>query len=152
MNYPVRTRWLRLLFLGGVWLAKRIEQGGPDKGPRMRLPDRRRAVRDIVECRDSQGNTHCYDVSFGLDAEGAIREVFCVPRRAKTGSDLQGLMHDACIAISRALQHGDRIADLANSFGELRAEGETSGPPASPLGAIARVGVVLEILIAEGRV
>jgi hypothetical protein len=40
--------------------------------------------------------------------------------------------------LSIALQYGARIADIAKSFGELRDEGASNGPPASPLGTIAR--------------
>ena len=109
---------------------------------RTRLPDRRQAVRTRMEWADSHGNKHVSEVSFGFDKAGAIREVFCTA--AKDGTDLQALVHDACIATSHALQRGARIADMAKSFGENRPESADSGPPASPLGALARMGAALE--------
>lgn len=98
---------------------------------------------------DSRGDEHIADVSFGFDSEGVIREVFCQAK--KEGSDMQGLVHDACIAVSRCLQRGDRIADLARSFGELREEGQEIGRPASVIGALARLGAAVEANVAEGR-
>ena len=109
---------------------------------RERLPDRRRGERTEVEFVDAQGNTRRYQVGFGFDRANIIREVFC--EAAKSGSDLQDMIHDGCIAMSVALQFGARIGELAKSFSERREETETSGPPASPFGAIARAGAALE--------
>jgi hypothetical protein len=81
-------------------------------------------------------------VTFGLDQLGHVKEVF--GRASKTGTDLQGLISDGCIAVSLLLQHGMSIEEVAVALGENRPEGEKSGPPASPLGAIARAGVEVE--------
>lgn len=118
---------------------------------RKRLSNRRRAIRDRLKWQDSRGSDHECEISFGFDAQGAIREVFCLA--AKDGSDMQGIVHDACIAASIALQFGARISDLAQSFGELREEGQAAGQgrPASVIGAVARAGVALELELAEGR-
>jgi hypothetical protein len=109
---------------------------------RIRLSDRRPAVRQRMKWEDGQGNDHFADVSFGFDHAGAIREVFCLAK--KEGTDLQGLVHDACIATSIALQRGERVADLANSFGELRSEGNQIGRPASVMGYLLRLAVSVE--------
>lgn len=116
----------------------------PFKPCRVKLKERRQALLRRVAFRPSghRAAQH-FDVGYGVDEAGIIREVFCTAS-ARDGSDLKALVHDACIAISRALQWGDRIGALAASFGELREEGETCGPPASPLGAIARAGAALE--------
>lgn len=119
------------------------------KPQRSRLPNRRMSMRERVEFEFSAKVVRSFEVTFGFDGEGAIREIFCAG--AHTQSDLQGIIHDACIAASIALQHGARIADLAQSFGELRDEGAEDGPPASPLGAIARAGAALELEMAEAH-
>jgi hypothetical protein len=84
-----------------------------------------------------------YEVGFSPDNDGIIREVFC--EAAKSGEEMQAMIHDACISISRALQFGDRISDIASSLGELRPEDGSPGTPASPFGAIARAGAKLEL-------
>ena len=109
---------------------------------RTRLPNRRRSIRETVRHQFSSGNEHEFEVTFGFDSAGAVREVFCAG--AHTQSDMQGIIHDACIATSIALQFGASIRDLAKSFGELRDEGAPDGPPASPIGAIARAGAAIE--------
>ena len=85
---------------------------------------------------------HSYIVTFGFDKVGRVREVFL--RQNKTGSDIDSMMSDACIAISLLLQHGMDIHGLVAAFGENRDEGANEGPPASPLGAIARAGAEIE--------
>lgn len=114
---------------------------------RTKLPDRRPSVRQRMKWQDSRGSDHFADVSFGFDLKGAIREVFCLAN--KDGTDMQGLVHDACIAASLALQHGARIQDLAKSFGELREEDQQHGRPASVMGALARLGVAIETKVGE---
>ncbi|HEY2010550.1 MAG TPA: hypothetical protein VGH23_16290 [Rhizomicrobium sp.] len=119
-----------------------IFPGGDISGYRKRLPNRRPAVRQQMKWQDSQGNDKVADVSFGFGPDGKIREVFCIA--AKDGSDMQSLVHDACIATSIVLQRGHSIADLAKSFGELREEGQPVGKPASIMGALARLGAAVE--------
>lgn len=111
-------------------------------GDRRRLPDRRPSIRDVVEWLDSTGNKRKAEVSFGFDVDGSIREVFCLAAQEIT--DMQAVVHDACIAVSHALQMGARIADLAKSFGEFRNEGEAEGRSASVIGALAHAGAAME--------
>jgi hypothetical protein len=125
--------------------AEAVDQAA---GDRVRLPGRRPAVRMRMAWEDGQGNKHIGDVSFGFDRSGAIREVFCLAK--KDGSDMQRLVHDACIATSVALQFGARISDFAKAFGELRKEGELIGGPASVMGALARLGASIEKDVMEG--
>ena len=119
------------------------------EGPndRQRLPDRRPSARVPVSFVFSDKTIRTYDVTFGFDAEGTIREVFAAS--GHTQSDLGALIEDACIAASIAMQRGHTISELAQSFGELREEGQGSGPPASLLGAIARAGAELEVALRE---
>jgi hypothetical protein len=53
------------------------------------------------------------------------------------GSQLDGLIDDACVLVSRLLQHGEAAATL------LRSLGRDGDRPASVIGAIA--GIVNEI-------
>lgn len=105
---------------------------------RVALPNRRRQVTDVVT-HDNRD----YLVTFGLGTDGLIRESFCTTA-AKTGTDMQAFINDACIAVSLLLQHGMTMAELAAAFGENRNEGEKSGPPSSVLGAIARAGAAID--------
>lgn len=123
-------------------------QPAPAANGRTRLPDRRPAIRQRMKWSDSRGDEHVAHVSFGFDREGAVREVFCQAK--KEGSDMQGLVHDACIAVSRCLQRGDRIAEIARSLGELREEDQETGRPASVIGALARLGAAVEAEIQGG--
>lgn len=71
-----------------------------------------------------------------------IVEVFADGR--KNGSDQQRALSDACIMMSLLLQHGMTMAQIRDSLGEIRNEGEETGAPASIFGVIARAGVELE--------
>lgn len=105
---------------------------------RLALPNRRRQVTEIVQHAGRD-----YIVSFGIAPDGKVREAFCTTA-AKSGTDTQAFINDSCVAISLLLQHGMTMADLAQAFGENRNEGEASGPPASPLGAVARAGAAID--------
>lgn len=114
---------------------------------RTSLPPRRQNERVEVIWVNGRGDDVVFVVTYGFNeiapnVRGSIKEVFCTS--LKTGTDMAGTINDACIAISKLLQHGETIHEVAASFGENRAEGATFGPPASPLGAIARAGTVLE--------
>jgi len=50
----------------------------------------------------------------GSAAGGSIREVFCSDFKA--GSDQQSVVMDACILLSRLLQHGDAPAEILASM------------------------------------
>lgn len=120
----------------------------PADDGRKKLRDRRPAVRQRMKWEDGQKNLHVAEVSFGFDRDGAIREVFCLAKRE--GTDMQGLVHDACIATSIALQRGARVADLAKSFSELRTEGQEIGRPASVMGYLLRLAASVEAEMREG--
>lgn len=76
---------------------------------RERLPDRRRQVTDRLVWPPNSGRV--IDVSVGFDSKGRALEVFA--RLECPGSDLDAALDDASIAISRGLQFGDTLADLA---------------------------------------
>jgi hypothetical protein len=91
------------------------------------LPDRRPSLttRLVHDCWS-------YSVTFGFDPNtGRIGEVFT--HGAKVGSAMDGILDDACIALSLLLQHGVEPAALAGSMGRL-GDGKT---PASVIGALA---------------
>lgn len=94
-----------------------------------------------ITSRVSHGG-HDFDVTFGFDECGVIREVFM--RSVKEGTDLSAFLSDSCIAISLLLQHGESMESLAKAFGENRLEGEIEGPASSALGTIAREGARLD--------
>lgn len=115
---------------------------------RSRLPDRRPAVRQRMKWMGSDGGDRFAEVSFGFDRRGMIREVFCLAH--DDGTEVQGLVHDACISASLALQHGASIKGLAKSMGELREEGEEIGRPASVMGYLLRLGAAVEQQVQGG--
>jgi hypothetical protein len=72
-----------------------------------------------------EGKTQEVIVTVGFDLEGKPREVFCADW--KSGAAMHSIVIDACILLSRLLQHGDSPADLAVTLCQ----------PPSVLGAIA---------------
>ena len=94
---------------------------------RRRLPDRRPSI--IAELLH---DGRVYAVSLGFDpADAWLGEVFA--HGAKVGSNMDGILDDACIALSLLLQHGVDSAALARTMGRL-GDGKT---PASIIGALA---------------
>lgn len=94
---------------------------------RRRLPNRRPSVTaELIH------DGRAYAVSLGFDpADAWLGEVFA--HGAKVGSNMDGILDDACIALSLLQQHGVDAAILANSMGRL-GDGAT---PASIIGAVA---------------
>jgi hypothetical protein len=92
---------------------------------RERLPNRRPNVSRVIEWR-----THKLHICAGLSRDGRILEIFC--RSGRPASDIDELVDDAAVLLSRLLQHGDRLADIARGLGRL-----PGGEPASLVGAIA---------------
>ncbi len=119
---------------------------------RQRLPNRRPSVTETLE-----GEGQCVEVTVGFAPEsGAVREVFLVG--GKEGSMLDGLLADAAVAISVALQCGVSAETLARSVGRLPASPVTPaeldhGPgrkvPASPIGAALDLITTFEKGVAE---
>lgn len=91
---------------------------------RTRLPDRR-----LAETVDLTFAGQRFTVTVGFFPDGHPGEVFA--DGAKVGSDLAGLLDDACVVVSLLLQYGVRPAALASSMGRL---GDSR--PASLIGAV----------------
>ena len=102
---------------------------------RQRLPNRRPSL-----TFDLGHDGRVYAVTVGYDPrDGCLREVFT--HGAKTGSTMDGILDDACIALSLLLQHGVEPRALASSMGRL-GDGIS---PASIVGALA------DLLACEAR-
>jgi hypothetical protein len=99
---------------------------------RERLADRRYSVNMPVLFTMAHGNI-MLTITVGFDANNRPREVFCADFKA--GSDLHAVVMDACILLSRLLQHGDSPAELFASM---------CSPP-SLIGTIARA-IALEVV------
>jgi hypothetical protein len=65
-------------------------------------------------------------LGLGFDGAGTVREIFL--EGPKAGTDLQALAIDAGIVLSRLLQRGDTVAEIARSLNGL---GETGDAPPS---------------------
>ena len=102
--------------------------------PRQRLPDRRQSVLLGLEHQGTR-----YDLCVGLYQDGRPAEVFL--SGAKSGSDVDGLLADLGVLLSRALQHGDSIEELAAGMGRL---GDGSTP-------VSIIGSVLDRVASELR-
>lgn len=111
---------------------------------RDKLPHRRFGVRTPIEFIDGSGQNFIYNVTFNLGPAFRVTECFLSHDRdsriLKSGTLLRAILEDGCKLISLSLQHGMSMAAIVNSLGESRPEGQKSGPPSSPLGAIARAG------------
>jgi hypothetical protein len=91
---------------------------------RARLPDRRAA--ETVELE------HCgqrFTVTVGFYPDGRPGEVFT--HGIRSGSNLDGLLADACIVVSCLMQHGVEPREIADSMGRLG-----NSEPASIIGAV----------------
>ena len=110
---------------------------------RMRLPDRRFAETVALEHGGAR-----FMVTIGFYPDGRPGEVFT--HGARSGSNLDALLADACVVVSRLIQHGAEPRDLAASMGRL---GSTE--PASVIGAVvdlvARASAVAQESVAEVR-
>ncbi len=93
---------------------------------RTRLPDRRPSETTTV-VHDGRG----YAVTIGVDpVTGIVREVFACD--FQTGSAMDAILNDACVALSLLLQHGVEPAALAHSMGRI----DNGSKPASVIGAL----------------
>jgi hypothetical protein len=93
---------------------------------RQRLPDRRASITEYVEAQLDGGKTKRILVTVGFDDAGQPREVFCADFKA--GTAMHAVIMDACILLSRLLQHGDLPQDLYKALCDK---------PPSVIGAIA---------------
>lgn len=103
---------------------------------RTKLPSRRHCITRKVCFSSSSGVEHEFLLSYGLDAEGTVREVFCADDYT-IGTDINAILSDGCILISLYLQTGGEPERLVRSLGQERPPGQDHGPPSSLLGAIA---------------
>lgn len=115
--------------------------------PREKLPNRRVTITSTVEYWDSYAISGRQpmeiDISFGFISQAGknvLKEVFI----ASKSHPQTPLLNDICILLSRLLQFGDTIEKIVAGLGENRKEMETSGPPSSFIGAIARQGVTVQ--------
>jgi len=109
---------------------------------REKLPNTRPALSVDLKHKIG-GNDHGFSATFGFNEKGHVRECFCLA--FKSGTDLQTLLHHACVAISVGLQHGSTMAEFLKAMGEEDLE----KPPRSILGLIVRAGANIE---AQGEV
>ena len=93
--------------------------------PRERLPDRRPSFLTDLHHDGSR-----YDLCVGLKPDDSPGESFITG--SKSGSHMDGLLSDIGVLLSRLLQHGDGVAELAAGMGRLGG-GEA---PASIVGPI----------------
>jgi hypothetical protein len=101
---------------------------------RTRLPNRRPQVTDrLMWPPESQ---RAIDVSVGFGPDGRAMEIFA--RLERPGSDLDALLDDSAVLLSRCLQHGDKLTDVARG---LR---RSNGVPATVLGAIVEAATTIE--------
>jgi hypothetical protein len=110
---------------------------------RTQLPNRRPGHTTRVAWSPTRGGPdHSLIVTFGFDSQWRVREAFCAAFRGESG--FVALANDACVVLSRLLQHGEDITDISAAMSENRGEGMPSGPPASILGAICRAGAAMQ--------
>ena len=91
---------------------------------RTRLPDRRAAETVALEHDSAR-----FMVTIGFYPDGKPGEVFT--HGARSGSNLDALLADACVVVSCLIQHGVELHDLAISMGRLG-----NAEPASIIGAV----------------
>ncbi len=94
---------------------------------RRRLPNRRPSITAEL---NYEGRAYAATVGFD-PADGWLGEVFA--HGAKVGSSMDGILDDACIALSLLLQYGVEPMALASTMGRLGGR----KTPASIIGALA---------------
>jgi hypothetical protein len=83
---------------------------------RTKLPERRASETRKITIRFADSKEQKILITIGFDDAGEPKEVFCADFKA--GSDLHALVMDACIVVSRCLQHGDEATDLVAAMCE----------------------------------
>ena len=86
---------------------------------RLELPNRRPHLVESFEW-----NNRAWRLGLGFDDAGAVREIFL--EGPKAGTDLQALAVDAGIVLSRLLQRGDSVAEIARSLNGLGETGDAA--------------------------
>lgn len=105
---------------------------------RERLPDRRQGLTEHLTFRRKDKDDVHFAVTFNWEDHARVKEVFALA--FKEGTDLQTMLHHACIVTSVALQHGARMSDLAHALGE----DDPGKMPTSIMGLIVRAGVAID--------
>jgi hypothetical protein len=100
---------------------------------RERLPNRRPSVTAATEWLNMPLN-----ISVGFSADGSPLEIFA--RAGRPDSDLDCVVDDVALILSRALQHGDQLSSIARSVGRL-----PGGEPSSVAGAIIDAAILLAV-------
>jgi hypothetical protein len=101
---------------------------------RTKLPDRRQSESGKITFLYENGKEQKILITIGFDDDGSPKEVFCADFKA--GTTLHSIVMDACILISRCLQHGDDPVELSASMCEgpsligaiLSAVADSKGP------------------------
>jgi hypothetical protein len=91
---------------------------------RVRLPNRRAA-----ETVELEHGGQRFTVTVGFYPDGRPGEVFT--HGLRSGSNLDGLLADACVVVSCLMQHGVEPKEIASSMGRLG-----NAEPASIIGAV----------------
>jgi hypothetical protein len=91
---------------------------------RVRLLDRRAA-----ETVELEHGGQRFTVTVGFYPDGRPGEVFT--HGLRSGSNLDGLLADACVVVSLLMQHGVEAREIASSMGRLG-----NAEPASIIGAV----------------
>jgi hypothetical protein len=81
---------------------------------RLKLHERRLCVNIPITFESVAGRQFKLVITVGYDDSYRLREVFCADFKA--GSDNQAIIMDACILLSRLLQHGDTPQELVDSM------------------------------------
>lgn len=111
----------------------------PAPPDRFLLPERRRNVTVKVTHGDLR-----FHVTLGYYDDGVVGEVFATDAK-KEGTEIQGIVSDACVWASIMMQHGISLATMSASLGRVptfNADGTTTFRPASLMGAV--MAVVLD--------
>lgn len=113
---------------------------------RTRLADRRYSETHRVEV-EMDLKPKIILVTIGFDERGRPSEVFCADFKA--GTSMHGIVMDACIVLSRLLQHGDDPADILRGM---------SGGPADAIEGMADadhrrslIGRIAEIVVEASK-
>ncbi|HLJ20095.1 MAG TPA: ribonucleotide reductase [Stellaceae bacterium] len=117
-----------------------MDSSGGAPSPRERLPNRRAQITDNVRWPLDGGRR--IHVSAGLTPDGRILETF-LRGGGRVGSEVDFLLDDVAVLISRLLQHGDTLGAIASGLGRL-----STGEPASVVAAV--VDRLLEIERGDG--
>jgi hypothetical protein len=110
---------------------------------RQRLANRRAGITDSVRWPLDGGRK--VFVTAGFTADGRILETF-LRGGGRVGSEIDFLLDDIAVILSRSLQHGDNLAALGRGVGRL-----ATGAPSSVIGAVLDRLIEIESDFADAR-